>query len=208
MHTPHDPNPHQVRVLAIPGSLRRHSYNRSLLEAAAEVAPSWMPVWVYEDLAEVPLFNEDLEVGGPPSGVQRLHDAVAWADAVLIATPAYNQSVPGVLKNALDWLSRADPPASLSGKPVAVTGVTTGPWGTRIAQTMLRQMLVSMQAVLLPQPMLYVREAGEVFDDAGRLVDPSTRERLGELVEALGMWAMHVPGYNARQRERRMAEAG
>ena len=198
----HDPQ--RVQVLAIPGSLRRASHNRSLLQAAVEVSPDWIEVEVYDSLGEVPLFDEDLEGRRLPVGVRRLRDAVGHADAVLISTPAYNQAVPGVLKNALDWLSRFEPPQTLEAKPVAVTGVTTGPWGTRIAQTMLRQMLVSLGAHLLPGPHLYVAHAGSRFDE-GRLVDPDTRRRLAELVEALAMWTIHLPGWGRREGRSRAA---
>jgi chromate reductase len=116
---------------------------------------------------------------------------------VLISTPEYNQAVPGVVKNMIDWLSLGDPPESLQGKPVAVTGITTGPWGTRLAQTMLRQMLVSSQAILLPQPFLYLRGAESLFDDNGKLRDDNTRQRLGELVVALGDWVGLLDGGNA-----------
>lgn len=177
-----------VRVLAIPGSLREQSYNRSLLRAAQDLAPRRVTISVYDKLEDVPLFNEDVADRGTPRGVSELRQALANTDGVLIATPEYNQAVPGVVKNMIDWLSLGQPEEGLEGRPVAVTGITTGPWGTRLAQTMLRQMLVSTQAVLLPQPSLYLRNAESLFDEAGNLTDPTTALRLGELVAAFADW--------------------
>ena len=183
-----------VKILAIAGSLREQSYNRSLLEAVRELAPSWLEVSIYESLDEVPLFNEDVADSATPAGVLKLRHAFSEADGVLIATPEYNQAVPGVVKNMIDWLSLGDPEQGLEGRPVAVTGVTTGPWGTRLAQTMLRQMLVSAQAILLPQPSLYLSHAESIFDDAGNLVDSKTRQRLYQFVVAFGEWVTALEG--------------
>lgn len=175
-----------TRVLAIPGSLRKDSYNRSLLMASVALAPPGMSITVYESLQTVPLFNEDLE-DPPPPGVARLREAVASSHGLLIATPEYNQSVPGVVKNMIDWLSRSDGPDGLAGKPVAVTGVTTGPWGTRISQTLLRQMLTSTQAVVLPEPTVFVADATKVFDTDRNLDDVSSR-RLHHLLVSFDRW--------------------
>ncbi len=178
-----------VRILAVAGSLRSESYNRALLQAAADAPPPGVEVHVFARLREVPLFDEDAE-HPPPPGVARLRREVAAADALLIATPEYNQSVPGVVKNMIDWLSRGEP--GLAGKPVAVTGATPGPWGTRIAQTVLRQMLLSCQALVLPAPTLFVRDAGALLDGDGRLQDAVTVARLRDLVEALAAWSAAV----------------
>ncbi len=175
-----------IRITAIPGSLRRDSYNRSLAAVAATLAPAGMSVTVYDSLGTVPVFNEDLE-NPPPLGVARLREAVAASDGLLFVTPEYNQSVPGVVKNAIDWLSRSDGPEGLTGKPVAVTGATTGPWGTRIAQTQLRQILTSTQALVLPQPTLFLRDAEALFDDR-QLTDETTRRRLNELLVSFREW--------------------
>lgn len=179
-----------IRILAIPGSLRRASYNKALLDAAVELAPNGVSVTVYEGLAQVPPFNEDL-VEGPllPRGVARLRRAVSASDALLFATPEYNQAVPGVLKNAIDWLSMGEAHEGLENRPVGITGVTSGPWGTRLAQTMLRQMLLSTQALVLPQPTLYLRNGESLFDASGRLSDPKTRRRLADLIAALAVWS-------------------
>jgi chromate reductase len=180
------------RLLALPGSLRRRSYNRRLLAAAAELAPPGMSVRVYPhgELASVPLFDEDVEeeTGGGPEAVRRLRHEVAAADGLLIATPEYNQSIPGVLKNTLDWLSREAPGEVLAGKPVAVVGVTAGRWGTRLAQSALRHVLAATGSPVLPAPALFAAGAAGLFDDEGRLSDPATRRQLGAVLAAFAEW--------------------
>ncbi len=182
-----------LNILAIPGSLRKESYNKSLLRAAAEVAPPTVEVTVFENLDLVPVFNEDLEQSHRlPEGVTLLHQAVAASDGVIIATPEYNQSVPGAVKNMIDWLSRSEPGDGLGGRPTAVLGATTGPWGTRIAQTSLRQMLASAGAPVMPQPTMFVARAASLFDADGYLVDPETRDRLARLVGSFGEWVARI----------------
>ena len=180
------------RVLALPGSLRRASYNRLLLDAAAAHAPRSMRIEVYEALREVPLFDEDLEATDPdgPEGVRRLRDAIAAADGLLIATPEYNQSLPGVLKNAIDWLSRDTPrqASPLNGKPVAIVGVTAGRWGTRYAQAALRHTLTATGAVVMPSPMLFVNDAASRLDAERRSYDAGTMESMQRLLEAFDDW--------------------
>jgi chromate reductase, NAD(P)H dehydrogenase (quinone) len=177
-------------ILAVPGSLRRHSYNRKLLRAAMDLAPIGFRVVQYEDLAAVPLFDEDLEekTHGDPPGVYALRRAVAAADGVLISTPEYNWAPPGVLKNALDWLSRPAPVEVLTGKPVAVMGASSGRWGTRLAQAGLRQVLTATESRVLPAPALFVAEAARLFDEEGRLVDPQVRKQLTALLDAFAAW--------------------
>ncbi|MDH3524436.1 MAG: NAD(P)H-dependent oxidoreductase [Acidobacteriota bacterium] len=183
-----------MNVLAIPGSLRRGSFNRRLLEAAAALAPPEMDVTLAEGalLAAVPPFSQDLEENGPdgdPEPVRELRRLVRAAHGLLIATPEYNGSIPGVLKNLLDWLSRRRPDAVLADKPVAVTGATPGEWGTRLAQNALREVLGATRALVLPAgTALYVPRAGRLFDADGRLTDPATSERLSKLLSALGSW--------------------
>jgi chromate reductase, NAD(P)H dehydrogenase (quinone) len=178
-----------TRVLGIAGSLRSGSYNRRLLSTAAECAPEGMSVRL-ADLAAIPLFDEDLEqaTGGGPEPVRRLREQVASADGLLIATPEYNQSIPGVLKNAVDWLSRPEPGAALIGKPVAIIGASGGRWGTRLAQAALRQTLTAAESLVLPQPALYVREAARLFDEDGRLTHDPTREQLRQVLSAFARW--------------------
>jgi chromate reductase len=175
----------QARVLGVAGSLRRHSWNRYLLSAAGELAADHLQLTVYDRLDRIPLFNEDAEEQ-VPRAVHELRDAVRAVDGLLIATPEYNHSIPGVLKNALDWLSRED--SLLQGKPAAVIGATIGSWGTRLAQAALRQSLTAMGARVMPQPMLYVARASEVFDSTGRLRDASVAAGLTEVVRALRQW--------------------
>jgi chromate reductase, NAD(P)H dehydrogenase (quinone) len=177
------------RVLAIPGSLRAASFNRGLLHAAAEEAPAGMVIDVYDGLATIPLFDEDLEQasGGGPESVALLRARVAAADGLLIATPEYNQSIPGVLKNAIDWLSRGAPDEVLAGKPIAVIGATAGPWGTRLAQSALRHTLYATESLVMPAPSMFVRESDKLFAD-GRLTDQRTRERLHVVLTAFARW--------------------
>src|SRR5262249_23985233 len=175
-------------VLAIAGSLRRNSYNRMLLRAAVDLAPAKMSVLVYDDLGSIPLFNEDCE--HEPSAVdtvRRLAQVVGTADGVLFSTPEYNWSVPGVLKNIIDWLSR---PAFnvLVGKPVAIMGASSGRWGTRLAQANLRQVLSATESLVLPAPAVFVSEAATRFDEAGRLIDDATRAQVEACLAAFGRW--------------------
>jgi chromate reductase len=184
------------RVLAIAGSLRSGSWNRRLLDAAVECAPAGMTITVYRDLGLIPFFNEDLEhaLNGEPDSVRRLRSEIAAADGVLIATPEYNQSIPGVLKNTIDWLSRATPDEVLAGKPIAIIGASGGRWGTRLAQNALRQTLYATESLLMPTPALFVREAAGLFDDAGRLCDIPTRNSLQAVLDSFANWIDFVAG--------------
>lgn len=179
---------HPVRILGVAGSLRRESHNRAMLRAASRLAPEEVTVTVYDGLEDVPVFNEDLEAD-PPPGVIALRHALARSDGLLIATPEYNQSVPGVVKNMIDWLSREE---ALSGLPVAVIGASTGPWGTRIAQTSLRQMLLSVQAVVMSDPTLFVSHVEMLLGDGGELADPKTCHRLERVVSSFADWIRRV----------------
>lgn len=156
----------RATVLCLAGSLRQRSFNRRLLEIACEVAPPGLDLVVSELVGSVPLFNEDLEGpnGEPPRAVQALRVEIAGADAILIATPEYNQSMPGVVKNLVDWLSRPAPHSAFEGKAVALCGITTGEWGTRLSQAALRQTLFAAGARLLPLH-LYLRKAEQIFAD-------------------------------------------
>lgn len=178
------------RVLAISGSLRRESFNRRLLEAAIAAAPPGLQLSLDEGLRELPLFDEDLEraTEGGPKAVRRLRDAVKAADGLLIATPEYNWSIPGVLKNAIDWLSRPGPEEVLVGKPIAIIGASSGRWGTRLAQNALRQVLAATESIVLPAPVLYVRDGAALFDAEGALVDQPTREALTRILSSFADW--------------------
>lgn len=187
-----------LQVLAFAGSLRQHSYNRQLVRAAAAVVPAGLVLTVHDSIADIPLFDEDLEAasGGGPEGVKRLRAAVAAADGVLIATPEYNQSLPGVLKNTLDWLSRDDAEhgAVLAGKPVAIMGATPGRWGTRLAQSQLRHALAAIGALTLTSPQLYVAEASAAFDAGTGSFDAGTQKRLHGLLAGLQTWMQVLRG--------------
>jgi chromate reductase, NAD(P)H dehydrogenase (quinone) len=172
-----------MKVLALSGSLRDASYNTRLLRAAAELAPDGVAVELWQGLKAVPPFDEDDEAEAP-AGAVALRDAVAGADAVLFATPEYNSSIPGQLKNAVDWASRPKAAAALRNKPVAVVGTSTGMFGAAWAQAELRKVLASAGARVLDAE-LPVPAAHTQFDDEGRLVNEELRDRLTEVVEAL-----------------------
>jgi chromate reductase len=182
-----------VRVLGIVGSLRAGSYNRGLLAAARELAPEGMEV-VEHDIADLPFYDAGLEAGGDPEPVAAFKRAIAEADAVLIATPEYNRSVPGVLKNAIDWASRPPLGSPLAGKRVGVMGASTGMSGTSRAQAHLLQALECTRASVL-EPRVLVPLAYEHFDEDGRLTSPEVRDAVRELLRALAAEgaAEHVP---------------
>jgi chromate reductase len=188
-------NHRPLRVLCLAGSLRRASWNRHLLQAAASLAPAGIEAAVYDALAAVPLFDEDLEQAEPdgPAGVRALRAAIAAADGLLIATPEYNHALPGVLKNALDWLSRESPQgAVLVERPVAVLGASSGPWGTRLAQASLRQVLHTCGALVMPSPLLFMARAAEHFDAQSVLADDATRASLERFMAAFAAWIHRV----------------
>lgn len=176
-----------MRVLGICGSLRGGSLNRLLLRAAQEQAPEGTTIEI-ADLHGIPLFNEDVEAKGDPEPVRALKDRIRVADAVLIATPEYNWGLPGVLKNAFDWASRPSGRSFLKQKPVAMMGVSSGPWGTTRAQLQLRQSLTYVDALALQTPWVYVAMGKEKFDASGALTDERTRQQVKELVAALVDW--------------------
>ena len=171
-------------VLGLCGSLRRGSYNRRLLAAAAAELPRGVSLEVLEGLADIPPYNQDDEDGATPEAVEALRDAITAADAVLITTPEYNASVPGQLKNALDWASRPFPDNALRDKPVAVVGASTGLFGAVWAQAELRKVLNAIGAHVV-EGELPVGRAHDAFADDGGLDDPNLRSALAALVEQL-----------------------
>jgi chromate reductase len=179
-----------LTICAISGSLRAGSFNTAALRAAAELAPDGVVV-VQEGIADIPIYNEDVKDAGFPAPVLRLQRAVASADAVLIATPEYNYSVPGVLKNAIDWVSRTDP-QPFAGKPVAIMGASPGAIGTARAQYDLRKMFVYLDALVLNKPEVMIGAAHTRFDAQGRLSDEATRRFVASLVAALRDWTLRV----------------
>jgi chromate reductase len=173
-----------LEVLAIAGSLRRGSWNRRLLTAATALAPPDLHLTVYDDLASIPMFVEDHELTGH-GVVDALCARVAACDGLLLSTPEYNRSIPGVLKNAIDWISRTD---VLAGKPVAVIGATPGRWGTRLAQAELRRVLEATEAVVMPAPAVFVREVEPLFSADGVLSDVATRASVAAMLAAFARW--------------------
>ena len=184
-----------MRVLTISGSLRPGSLNSLLLRAAEEQAPAGVQIDRFTSLAEIPPFHGDrAETAAVPAAVQDLRDRIAVADAVLIATPEYNGSIPGALKNALDWASRPFATNVFRGKPVAVIGSSTGLFGAIWAQEELRKVLGAMGARVADVE-LGVGQAEQKFDADGLLVDEETRERLRAALAALA--AEHEPALAA-----------
>src|SRR5256714_4581427 len=173
-----------MKVLGVSGSLRRDSHNRRLLRAAADLLPPGAELVEFDGLKAVPTYDEDDEQS-PPIGARRLREAIVAADAVLFATPEYNSSVPGQLKNAVDWASRPREGAALAGKPVAVVGASTGMFGAVWAQAEMRKALASAGARVVDRE-LPVANADEAFDEQGRLVDPDLEAELGGILLALG----------------------
>jgi chromate reductase len=173
-----------LRVFAISGSLRRDSLNTKLLRAAEELLPATTEVVFYEGLESVPPYNEDRDTDEAPLAAAELRDAITQADALVIATPEYNSSVPGQLKNAMDWASRPFPESSLRGKPVVVIGASAGMYGAVWAQAELRKVLAASGARVV-EAEVAVGRAQNRFDDNGRLVDEEIREELGAALEAL-----------------------
>jgi chromate reductase, NAD(P)H dehydrogenase (quinone) len=180
-----------MQILAISGSLRRDSYNTALLREAAELAPAGVELELYKGLELLPPYNEDVDGDRPPAEGARLREAIAAADGLLIATPEYNGSVPGQLKNAVDWASRPARAGAIWGKPVAVVGATTGSYGAVWAQADLRRSLGIAGARVL-EVELPVAKAHQRFDDHGRLEDEQLRERLAEIVRELAAAAEPV----------------
>ncbi|AWK85558.1 NADPH-dependent FMN reductase [Azospirillum thermophilum] len=180
-----------LRVLGFAGSLRKASTNRGLLRAAAGLLPADMTLEVF-DIAPIPLYDADVEAAGRPEAVTAFREAIRGADALVIACPEYNYSVPGVLKNAIDWASRgADQP--FAGKPVAFMGAGGG-LGTARSQYHLRQVCVYLDMHPLNRPELFVPMAGQKFDGDGNLTDESVRPRIAALLEALAAWTRRLGG--------------
>ncbi len=173
-----------MRILGISGSLRRDSHNSKLLRAAAELLPDDVDFALWDGLREVPPYDEDDDKEPAPAAVARLRAAIAGADALLISTPEYNSSIPGQLKNALDWASRPIATNVLRNKPVGVVGASTSAFGAVWAQADLRKVLAATGARVIDAE-IPVAHAQERFHEDGRLVDEDLRRRLHEVVELL-----------------------
>jgi chromate reductase len=182
-----------LKVCGLVGSLRRGSLNRGLMQAAEEMGPgAGLQVTVFERLRDVPPYDADVDAVGTPEPVAALKEAIARADALLIATPEYNYGVPGVLKNAIDWASRPPPGSPLRGKPAAIMGASGGISGTMRCQYQLRQVFVATQTHVLLQPEVIIPRAQERFDAEGRLADESTRELIRKQLAALAEWTRRI----------------
>ncbi len=181
-----------VKILGFAGSLRKDSYNRSLLRAALELMPKDAELEIF-DLDGIPPFNQDLE-NQPSEKVKEFKAKIRAADAVLIATPEYNYSIPGVLKNAIDCASRPYGDNAFEHKPVAIMGASIGMAGSARAQYHLRQCFVFLTCFALNQPEVMVPFAQEKIDKDGKVTDQKTRERIRELLESLVAWTRRLRG--------------
>jgi chromate reductase, NAD(P)H dehydrogenase (quinone) len=176
----------QTKILAFAGSLRKNSFNKALIRAALELAPSNVTIEVF-DLEGIPSFNQELE-NIPPEKVKDFKEKIRNADALLIATPEYNYSVPGVLKNAIDWASRPKAGNPLDSKPVAIMSASTGKLGGARAQYHLRQTFVFLNMQPVNRPEVMLSSAVESIDANGKLTNEQTRQLIKQLLEALVAW--------------------
>ena len=179
-----------IDLLGFAGSLRQKSYNRSLLRACLELLPPDTALEIF-DLEGVPLFNQDLEASLPPKVVE-FKQKIKAADAILIVTPEYNYSIPGVLKNAIDWGTRPGGDNCWDGKPGAIMGVSLGLLGTARMQYHLRQVFVNVGVLALNKPEVMIGQAQQKFDADLNLTDEKTREFVQKLIVALVEWARRL----------------
>ena len=179
-----------IRILGIAGSLRRESYNRAALRAAAQLMPEGALLETFE-LDDIPIFNQD-EDQHPPAKVVELKQRIRAADAILFVTPEYNYSVPGVLKNAIDWASRPYGDSAWNGKPAAIMGASVGALGTARAQYHLRQILVFLNMFPINQPEVMIGNAAARFDQAGNLTDETTEGLIRLLLQNLVAWTQRL----------------
>jgi chromate reductase len=184
-------NVNKVHILSFAGSLRKGSYNKLLLTTAAKALPEGVSMDIF-DLEGIPLYNQDLE-SAPNDRVLALKNSIRSADAILIATPEYIYSVPGVLKNAIDWASRPPKDNPFQGKPVAIVGATPGMLGTSRAQYHLRQTFVFLDMRPLNKPEVMVAFARDKFDENGTLTDETTKALLSQLLHNLAAEARRTP---------------
>lgn len=185
-------DPAKLNVVGIAGSLREASLHRALLRAAVGLAPTGMSIEI-ADLTPIPLYNADVQAKGFPAPVQDLGGKLAAADAALIVSPEYNYSIPGVLKNAIDWISRL-PNQPFADKPVAITGGSPGAMGGSRMQYHLRQVFLFVDARVLTKPEVMIPQLGTKFDDAGKLTDEATRGFVTGQLEALAAWTHRLHG--------------
>lgn len=177
-----------MRILGLSGSLRRASYNTRILHAAASLLPENTVLTIFS-CEGIPLYNQDLDGEVKPEPVGRLMDAIIACDVMLFATPEYNHSIPGVLKNAIDWASRPAYRSIMAGKPAGMVSASISPVGGVRAQAHLKQVLHSTLSPVFPAPDLLVGSAADLFDGNGPLTDVNTRERLEGYLNGLLQWA-------------------
>ena len=173
-----------IRILGIAGSLRKNSFNKQLLQAATKLLPKAAQLELF-GIDDIPLYNQDVEVSGIPEAVKRFKERIESADAILIATPEYNHSYPGILKNAIDWGSRPYGQNSFNGKPVAVISASPGTFGGVGAQDQLKQVLLALNMHLVSQPAVIVISAHDKIDSDGNLTDPITTQFFTQLLANL-----------------------
>ena len=180
----------QVRIFTFCGSLRNGSYNRMLLRAAEELAPDGVS-FESLDIGRLPLYNEDVRAQGFPPVVEEMRNQIRAADALLFVTPEYNYSIPGVLKNAIDWASRP-PDQPFNAKPAAIMGASPSMLGSARAQYHLRQVCVYLNILLINQPEVFVAAANSKFDADGRLSDEAARKFVAQLMQSLVTWTLRL----------------
>ena len=180
----------KITILGIAGSLRKASYNRAALRAAQLLAPKDVHIETFE-LEGIPLFNEDEEQNFPAK-VTEMKERIRAADAILLVTPEYNYSVPGVLKNAIDWASRPYGDSAWNGKPVAIMGASVGALGTARAQYHLRQIFVFLNMHAVNQPEVMMGNASQRFDEQGNLTDETTKKLIQQLLTNLVAWTRQI----------------
>ena len=179
-----------IKILGIAGSLREKSFNRNVLRAAVDLVPDNAELEIF-NLNDIPGFNQDDEQN-PPQKVADLKKKIRKADAILFVTPEYNYSVPGVLKNAIDWASRPYGDNAFDGKPAAIMGATIGSIGTARAQYHLRQICVFLNIFPINQPEVMISNASEKFDDEGKLIDEDTKNIMRNQLQALVDWTRKI----------------
>jgi chromate reductase len=187
-----DPFMTQLRFLGISGSLRAKSFNTAALHTMMALAPDNVS-FEQAGIGDIPLYNDDVRIAGMPPSVVALQSAIAAADAVVIATPEYNFSVPGVLKNAIDWVSRTDP-QPFRDKPVAIIGASMGMAGTARAQYDLRKTFLFLDAHVLNKPEIMIAAAHTRFDAEGRLTDEAALGFMTAMLQALQAWTLRLHG--------------
>lgn len=184
--------PAPLRFLAISGSLRKASFNSAALAAVRKLAPPHLTIEI-ADISGFPLYDDDVRLAGYPAAVETLRAQIAAADAVIFATPEYNFSVSGVLKNAIDWASRP-PSQPFDGKPIAILGASLGPTGTARAQYDLRKMMVFLNAFPINKPEVMINFAKDKFNAEGELTDETTKGFLQQMLASLEAWTLKLRG--------------